>query len=151
MKAILTLLAALTAFAASAQAQEMPLVVRGQVTDAATGEGVPFASVHLEGTMTGTSTDGDGFYEPTVPSDGILVFSSIGYRTREVAIDGRTAVDAALEPDTESLEETIVIAYGTATKSSFTGSAAMVDSQTIESRVSTNVTSALQAQLPEYR
>ena len=75
MKAILTLLAALTAYAASAQ--EVPLVVKGQVTDAATGEGVPFASVHLEGTMTGTSTDGDGFYELLVPSDGILVFSSI--------------------------------------------------------------------------
>ena len=78
----------------------------------------------------------------------MLVFSSIGYKTLEIAVDGRTAINASLEPDAESLEETIVIAYGTATKSSFTGSASMVDAQTIESRISTNVTSALAGTAP---
>ena len=78
----------------------------------------------------------------------MLVFSSIGYKTKEIAVDGRTAINASLEPDAESLEETIVIAYGTATKSSFTGSASMVDAQTIESRISTNVTSALAGTAP---
>ena len=78
----------------------------------------------------------------------MLVFSSIGYKTKEIAVDGRTAINVSLEPDAESLEETIVIAYGTATKSSFTGSASMVDAQTIESRISTNVTSALAGTAP---
>ena len=78
----------------------------------------------------------------------MLVFSSIGYKTKEIAVDGRTAINASLEPDAESLEETIVIAYGTATKSAFTGSASMVDAQTIESRISTNVTSALAGTAP---
>ena len=146
MKIILTFLTALTAFAASAQ--NMPQTVRGQVTDAMTDEPVPFASVHLQGTMTGTSTDSDGFYVISVPKDGILVFSSIGYRTREVPVEGRVTLDITLEPDTESLEETIVVAYGTTTKSSFTGSASMVDAQTIESRVSTDVTSALAGTTP---
>ena len=146
MKSILTLLTALTAIAASAQ--EGSLTVKGRVTDASTNEPVPYASVHLEGTMTGVSTDAEGEYTITVPEDGILVFSSIGYKTMESPIDGRTILNAALEPDTESLEETIVIAYGTATKSSFTGSASMVDAQTIESRVSTNVTSALAGTTP---
>ena len=146
MKSILTLLTALTAIAASAQ--EGPLTVKGRVTDASTNEPVPYASVHLEGTMTGVSTDAEGEFTITVPGDGILVFSSIGYKTMESPIDGRTILNAALEPDTESLEETIVIAYGTATKSSFTGSASMVDAQTIESRVSTNVTSALAGTTP---
>ena len=146
MRFILTLLTALTAIAASAQ--EIPLTVKGKITDAATGEPIPYASVHLEGTMTGVSGDGEGGYVITIPEDGILIFSSIGYTTREIAVEGRATLDVSLEPDTESLEETIVIAYGTSTKSSFTGSAAMVNAQTIESRVSTNVTSALAGTTP---
>ncbi len=146
MRVILTFMSALAAIAVSAQ--DLPRNVEGRVTDAMTGEPIPYASVHLEGTMLGTSTDGEGIYVITVPSDGILVFSSIGYKTREIPVEGKTAVNAELEPDTESLEETIVIAYGTATKSSFTGSASMVDAQTIESRVSTDVTSALAGTTP---
>ena len=146
MRFILTLLTALTAIAASAQ--EIPLTVKGKITDAATGEPIPYASVHLEGTMTGVSGDGEGGYVITIPEDGILIFSSIGYTTKEIAVEGRATLDVSLEPDTESLEETIVIAYGTSTKSSFTGSAAMVNAQTIESRVSTNVTSALAGTTP---
>ena len=146
MRFILTLLTALTAIAASAQ--EIPLTVKGKITDSSTGEPIPYASVHLEGTMTGVSSDGDGEYVITIPEDGRLIFSSIGYKTSEIAVEGRTTLNVTLEPDTESLEETIVIAYGTATKSSFTGSAAMVDAQTIESRISTNVTSALAGTTP---
>ena len=146
MRVILTFLSAMAAVAVSAQ--DLPRNVEGRVTDAMTGEPIPYASVHIEGTMLGTSTDGEGIYVITVPSDGILVFSSIGYKTREIPVEGKTAVNAELEPDTESLEETIVIAYGTATKSSFTGSASMVDAQTIESRVSTDVTNALAGTTP---
>lgn len=146
MKLMLTLLTALAVISASAQ--DIPLTVKGKVVDAVTKEAVAYASVHLEGTMIGVSTDGEGAYQITIPEDGILVFSSIGYKTARIAVEGRTTLDIALEPDTESLEETIVIAYGTATKSSFTGSASMIDSQTIESRVSTNVTSALAGTTP---
>ena len=146
MKIFLTLLTALAAISASAQ--ELPLTVKGKITDASTNEPIPYASVHLEGTMTGASGDDEGNYTITIPGDGMLVFSSIGYKTKEIAVDGRTAINASLEPDAESLEETIVIAYGTATKSSFTGSASMVDAQTIESRISTNVTSALAGTAP---
>ena len=146
MRIFLTLLTALAAISASAQ--ELPLTVKGKITDASTNEPIPYASVHLEGTMTGASGDDEGNYTITIPGDGMLVFSSIGYKTLEIAVDGRTAINASLEPDAESLEETIVIAYGTATKSSFTGSASMVDAQTIESRISTNVTSALAGTAP---
>ena len=146
MRIFLTLLTALATISASAQ--ELPLTVKGKITDASTNEPIPYASVHLEGTMTGASGDDEGNYTITIPGDGMLVFSSIGYKTKEIAVDGRTAINASLEPDAESLEETIVIAYGTATKSSFTGSASMVDAQTIESRISTNVTSALAGTAP---
>lgn len=146
MRIFLTLLTALATISASAQ--ELPLTVKGKITDASTNEPIPYASVHLEGTMTGASGDDEGNYTITIPGDGMLVFSSIGYKTKEIAVDGRTAINASLEPDAESLEETIVIAYGTATKSAFTGSASMVDAQTIESRISTNVTSALAGTAP---
>lgn len=146
MKSILTILTALTAILASGQ--EIPMTVKGKVTDASTGEPVPYASVHLEGTMIGVSTDSEGGYFITIPEDGILIFSSIGYKTTKVAVEGRASLNIALEPDTESLEETIVIAYGTATKSSFTGSASMIDAGTIESRVSTDVTNALAGTTP---
>lgn len=146
MKQILTMLAVLTTAAASAQ--DLSVTVTGKVTDAATNEPVPYASVHLEGTTIGISTDGEGIYSITVPTDGYLVFSSIGYKTLEIAIESRERIDAALEPDSEYLEETIVIAYGTATKRSFTGSASMIDAETIENRVSTNVTSALAGTTP---
>lgn len=146
MKPYLAILAALLSFAA--QAQEIPMTVSGKVTDSADGNPVPFASVHLEGTMVGVSTDSQGHYTITIPEDGILIFSSIGYKTMEVAVEGRKTLDVKLEPDSEYLEETIIIAYGTSTKSSFTGSAAMIDSETISSRVTTNVTNALAGTTP---
>ena len=141
---ILTMLAAVV----SATVYGQDITVTGKVSDAGSGEPVPFASVHLEGTMTGVSTDEYGVYSIRVPSDGVLVFSSIGYVSLQLAIDGRTQLDVALDPDAEFIDETIVVAYGTATKSSFTGSASVVNAETIESRVTTDVTSALAGTTP---
>ena len=117
--------------------------VKGKVVDANTGEGVPFASVLLKGTRTGTSTDADGLYFLTVPARSSLIFSSIGYQAQEVAVDGRTAIDIVLVPDAEFLEDVLVVAYGTAKKESFTGSAQTIKSEQIEKRTIANVTKAL--------
>ena len=56
------------------------LTVTGVVKDSSTGEGVPFASLQVKGTMTGTSSDLDGYYTISVPADGVLIFSSVGDR-----------------------------------------------------------------------
>ena len=144
MKLFLMVLSVLMTTAAFAQ----NLTVSGNVTDASNGEPVPFASVHLQGTMTGVSTDAEGHYSLSVPADGILVFSSIGYKTQEVAVASRAHVNVVLESDSQFIDETIVVAYGTATKSSFTGSAAVVNAETIENRIATNVTSALAGTTP---
>ena len=117
--------------------------VKGKIVDANTGEGVPFASVQLKGTMTGTSTDADGAYLLTVPSRSSLIISSIGYQTQEVAVEGRTVIDIILAPDAEFLEDVLVVAYGTAKKESFTGSAQTIKSEQIEKRTIANVTKAL--------
>ena len=110
----------------SAVAYGQQITVTGNVTDASDGTGVPYASVHLKGTMTGVSADPQGSYSITVPSDGVLVFSSIGYLTIERQVAGQKTLSVALEPDAQMLDETIVVAFGTSTKESFTGSAAVV-------------------------
>ena len=124
------------------------IFVSGNVTDSSNGEPIPFASVHLEGTAIGVSTDSEGHYSLSVPHDGLLVFSSIGYKTVEIPVSSSGTRNVKLDPDSEFLDETIVIAYGTATRSSFTGSASMVKAETIEARVATDVTSALAGTTP---
>ena len=107
-------------------AQAQNLTVTGVVTDSSTGEPVPFASIRIDGTMTGGMTDIDGAYSIAVPSDGVLIFSSIGYKDQSVPVAGKAVHDVLLDPDTQVLEETIVVAFGTASKESFTGSASVV-------------------------
>ena len=135
------LLLMLLTVASTALAQSVK--VSGVVTDASNGEPLPFASVVLKGTGTGTMTDLNGGYSITVPSNGTLVFSSIGYTTQEVAVGGRGTVNIVLSADAEGLEDVIVVAYGTAKKESFTGSAQTIKSEQIEKRTVANVTKAL--------
>ncbi len=142
IKLFLTVIA-LVISAASAMAQAQGVPVRGSVRDAATGEEIPFAAVMVKGSMNGVSADADGYFSITAPSNGILVFSSVGYVTVEVEVASKTVIDVYLQPDAVALSETIVVAYGTATKESFTGSASMVGADDIAKRVTTSVTSAL--------
>ena len=144
MKFIITMLTVLIGVSALAQ----DVNVTGNVTDAVSGEGIPFASVHVKGTMAGVSTDSEGHYSIRVPSDGTLVFSCIGYVIKEVQVGKGGFMSVSLEPDVEFIDETIVVAYGTATKSSFTGSASMIGTETISTRVTTDVSNALAGTAP---
>ena len=114
------------------------------VSDASTGEGIPFASIQVKGTMNGTATDADGNYSISVPKNAILIVSSIGYLNQEVAVDGRAVVNVMLAPDTESIEETVVVAYGTAKRESVTGAISTVKSDAIDKRPVTSVTNVLE-------
>ena len=120
------------------------ITVKGAVKDAITGEGVPFASIQVKGTMTGTATDAEGNYSIDVPRNATLLFSSIGYLNQEAAVEGRTVIDILLAADTEALEETVVVAYGTAKKSSFTGSATAIKSENLNKRTVSNVSKAIE-------
>ena len=124
--------------------------VRGTVTDASTGEPVAFASIQVKGTMTGAVTDLDGKYSIMVSSgisDITLVFSFVGYKTIEVAVNGRTVVDVSISPDTEVLEDVLVVAYGTAKKSSYSGSASMVRSESILQNPNSSFEKAMQGKV----
>ena len=128
----------------SSWAYAQNLTVTGIVKDSSTGDPVPFAAIQLKGTMTGGMTDGDGLYSISVPADGVLVFSSVGYKDAEVHIASKAVHDVMMDPDTEMIEETIVVAFGTATKESFTGSATVVKSDDIQKTQSSDVTRALE-------
>ena len=136
---LFVLLSVLSSVGAFAQ----QITVTGIVTDASDGSEIPYASIHIKGTMTGVSADLQGKYTITAPADGVLVYSSIGYLTLEKNIAGQKEMSVALEPDTEMLEETIVVAFGTSTKESFTGSAAVVGANEISRVQSSDVTRAL--------
>ena len=131
-------------FMSATVAQAQNLTVTGVVTDSSTGEPVPFASIRIDGTMTGGMTDLDGLYSIEVPANGVLIFSSIGYKDTSVPVAGKAQHNVMLSPDTEMLEETIVVAFGTATKESFTGSATVVKSEDIAKTQSSDVTRALE-------
>ena len=96
--------------------------VTGTIKDAATGEGIPFASVIVRGTTNGTASDVEGAFTINAPANATLEFSAIGYVTVVETVNGRGVINVSLDPDSEALDETIVVAYGTAKKSSFTGS-----------------------------
>lgn len=147
MRKICLLIAAFLTLAWSSASFAQNVKVSGVVTDASSGEAVPFASVLVKGTMTGTSTNAEGQYSISVPKDGILVFSFIGYISKEVQVGSNAVVNVALDVDQQQLDETIVVAFGTATKESFTGSASVIKSESIEKMQATSVTRALEGKV----
>ncbi|WP_181304702.1 TonB-dependent receptor [Rufibacter sp. XAAS-G3-1] len=118
------------------------ITINGKVTDAS-GAGLPGASVVLKGTSVASSTDVDGNYRLTVQSGtGTLVVSYIGFLTREVAVNNQTSLNVVLETDAKSLDEVVVVGYGTQRKSDITGSVAVVEVEEMK-KVSTNDVGAM--------
>jgi len=106
--------------------------ITGTVKAREDGSPIPGANVTVKGTTIGAITGTDGRYMINVPQNAtILVFSFIGMVNQEVLIEGRTTIDVVLETSMVSVDEVVVIAYGTATKTAYTGSAEVVKSDQI--------------------
>lgn len=106
---------------------QQKLTVSGKVTDSQTGEALAGVNIVIKGVTLGTNSDKDGNYSITVPgSDAILVFSFIGYTSIEMPVAGQTVIDIALVNQFQSLDEIVVIGYGTQKKTSITGSVSTV-------------------------
>lgn len=120
----------------------------GTVTDD-TQLPLPGVAVFVKGSTVGTTTDFDGNYTITVP-DGttILSFSSIGFKDKDEAISGRTTINVELTVSNESLEETVVIGYGTTKKQDLTGSVAIVDTKDVVAFPVQSVEQSLQGRAP---
>lgn len=101
--------------------------VSGTVLDAADNLPLPGATIMIEGTSRGTSTDFNGrFTVQMSANENVLVISFIGYQTQRVELGARTEVEILLQPDARSLEEVVVIGYGTVRKSDLTGAVSSV-------------------------
>ena len=148
MKKIKLFFTALVLLISAVALSAQNVTVNGTVLDDA-GNPVVGANVVLQGSRTVyTLTDFAGAFKLSVPSNGALEISCLGYESQTVAVNGQTTLNVVLQSDNQMLDETIVVAYGTATKSSFTGSAAMVDEETISRKLSSKVTSALAGTTP---
>ncbi|WP_281310346.1 SusC/RagA family TonB-linked outer membrane protein [Flavobacterium flavigenum] len=119
--------------------------VKGTVSDA--NGPIPGANVNLKGTKTGVSTGFDGTYSIDVPSNGVLVFSFIGLKSKEVAVNGQNQINVKLEEESGVLKEVVVIGYGTQRKEAVTGSVASIGGKELNEVQSSNVTQALQGRL----
>ena len=102
------------------------VVVTGKVTDAVSGEPIPFATVAVVGTTVGTVTDMDGNYSLTIGQGATLSFSYIGYASRQFVIDESMRIDVELTPIATDLDEVVVIGYGVVRRSDATGSISTV-------------------------
>ena len=119
--------------------------ISGTVLNAADEQPVIGASVQVKGTSRGTITDIDGKFTIEAESDAVLVVSFIGMTTQEVAAKDGIVIN--MSEDTKQLDEVMVVAFGTATKKSFTGAASVVKADEINKRQTSNVTDALAGQV----
>lgn len=121
--------------------------VTGHVADA-TGEPIIGANVTVKGTTVGTITDIDGNFTLEVGStDGTLVVSFIGYKSAEAAIKGKSPINVILQEDTETLDEVVVVGYGTQNRKSLTGAISDVKSESLTRSVSTTTAGALSGKI----
>jgi len=117
-----------------------------QVSGVVTENNNPLAGVTVivKGTTQGANADENGRYTISVPPNATLVFSFQGMKTQEIKVDARPVIDVEMEQDAVSLDEVIMVAYGTAKKSSYTGSASVVSGEKLAKLQTGNVTKALE-------
>ncbi|WP_448959731.1 TonB-dependent receptor [Larkinella arboricola] len=133
---------------ATGSSKTVDRTITGQVT-AENNEGLPGVSVVIKNTTRGTTTDMDGKFRLTVPDDAsTLVFSFVGYANQEISIGNQTTINVQLAPDQKTLEEIVVVGYGTVQKKDLTGAVASVQGDAITARKTTQISQALQGAVP---
>jgi TonB-linked SusC/RagA family outer membrane protein len=123
--------------------------ITGRVTDASTGESLPGVNVTVQGTNLGVISDSQGNYAITLPDrDAQLVFSFVGYTTREVRVEDQTIIDVSLTPLAIDLDEVVVVGYGTQRRVNLTGSLEVLSGDDLSSRPAAQTGQLLQGQSP---
>lgn len=122
------------------------ITVQG-VVSATDGESIIGTGVLVKGTTIGTTTDIDGKYEIKVPANATLTFSSIGYKTLDVAVANRTTINVTLEDDSTLIEEAVAIGYGSQSKITLTGSVARTSGEELVKNSSVNLSQGLAGRL----
>lgn len=124
------------------------ITVTGTVTDATSGEPMVGTAVTIEGTTIGQITDIDGNYSINVPDgNAVLVFQFVGYNIERVPVGNQTTINVSLAPSIESLDEVVVVGYGTQTKRTVTGAIQNLDAEELTTLPVTTTAQKLQGKL----
>ena len=134
---------------ASGEATEIEVIIQtrdvsGKVTSYEDNEPLPGVNVVEKGTSNGTVTNVEGQYNLSVNEGAILVFSSVGYTSEEVAIQSRSLINMSMTEDIQQLQELVVVGYGTVKKSDMTGAVANVSEEELTAYPSVNAVQSLQ-------
>lgn len=122
--------------------------VTGKVTGADDGMGIPRVNITVKGTSRGVPSDLDGNYTIEVASNETLVFSFVGYITKEVPVGNQTTINVALDPDYAELDEVVVVGYGSQEKKEITSSVVSLDAKDFNQGNVNNPTQLLQGKVP---
>lgn len=141
MKKLLSVLFLLSFTLASVYAQDIQ--VKGTVVSGTDDFPLPGVSVVVKGTTKGVITDIDGNFVISVPSNAVLSFTYIGFKSQEVPVEGKTTLNVVLYEDTETLEEVVVVGYGVQKKSVVTASIAKVSADDLENKAPVRMDNAL--------
>ena len=129
-------------------AVQQQITITGTVTDAS-GEPLPGVSVMVKGTTQGTATDTNGAYTLAVQNENaILVFTYIGFISQELAVGSQRVINVGLIDDTRTIEEVVVVGYGTQKKANLTGAVSHVGANELTKRPSYSVGSLIQGRVP---
>lgn len=120
----------------------------GRITDEGSGEGLAGASIVVKGSKRGTTTDANGNFKINAEPNAVLQISSIGFVSKEVTVGNRSQINISLASDNKSLEEVVVVGYGTQKKTSLTGAVSQVTSKEIAAMPVISLTQALQGRVP---
>ena len=120
--------------------------VKGKVAGL-TGEPLAGVSVRVKGSTAGTSTIADGTYVLTIPDGTTLIFSSVGFETQEIPLNGRTEINVVLKTVAKDIEQVVVVGYGTSRKKDLTGSAASIKGSDIANVPALTATQAIQGKV----
>lgn len=123
------------------------IIVKGTVTDSQDKTTIPSVSIKVKGSTRGAQTDASGKYAISVPANGILVFTYIGYNTQEIPVNNQTTVNVTMASTSQQLEQVVVVGYGTQRKIDVTGSVASVKGEEISKQASQNPVSSLQGKV----
>lgn len=122
------------------------ITIRGKVSGG--GNPLPGAVVRLEGSSVGASADAEGVFQLNAPGNGMLIVTSYGYKPQTIPVNGRKFIEVAMEVDPKSLEEVVVVGYGTQKKVNLTGAVAIVNGADLLKRPVTNPAAMLQGTMP---
>ncbi|GAB3991658.1 TonB-dependent receptor [Spirosoma daeguense] len=122
--------------------------ISGKVLSSDDNNPLPGVNVTVKGSSRGTTTDANGTYRISIPNDqAVLVFSSVGFVSQEVTVGNRSSIDITIQADNRSLNEVVVVGYGTQKKSQLTGAISSVSAKQITEMPITNIGQAMQGRV----